>query len=188
MHEASNIWATQLLFHFLSVTGVAGGVGCSEVVYTLTQPAHLHPPSSSISPRRLQQRVIHLCPTIWDSNIKSYLTEIVFYKKKKKELKKKTTQTGGRRMMGRGDLAGGWEGRRVGGAQGRGERLAGGQDVDKCKANAERTEGRKMAVTGRSQRLANIIRGGKHQRRGGMCNLRLGCSTSKEKRINSGCG
>lgn len=72
-------------------------------------------------------------------------------------------------MGGGWRVVGGWEGRRVGGAAGRGQRLAGGQDVDKCKANAERTEGRKMAVTGRSQRLANIIREAKQQRRGEKC-------------------
>lgn len=91
------------------------------------------------------------------------------------------------RMMGRGVLVGGWEGQRVGGEAGRGQRLAGGQDVDKCKANAERTEGRKMAVTDRSQRLANIIRGAKQQRRGEKCAI-SDSDAAQAKKKKSGCG
>lgn len=39
-----------------------------------------------------------------------------------------------------------------------GQCLAGGQDLDKCNVNAEKTEGRKMSVSSQARAPANIIR------------------------------
>lgn len=149
-----NIWVAHFLFHFPSVKVVAAAVvvvvggGERRWCAALSAPSHL----------ALQQQAIRLCPTIWDSNIKSYLTEIVL---KRRPNKKNNPQSRG----------------------GPGVWLVA-RNVDKCNANAERTEGRKMAVMSRAN--AWLISLGDPNSRGGggrikMCNLSLGCSTSKKR-------